>query len=1777
MAERPGPITSFVPLPTGGLPGDSVADRLRRLAQVEPESFRAGQADFSTRSFVDPRPEREQLQARLLQFNLAIPGEDIGTVMGKALSLEVHLLKTEQARAGAAAQRIRATQEDIRGAEIARLMAKVRSGVTKPLIDPDQALADKATEVVDDQQTLQKRLESMDRFTKAELSAGLPGAPVGLADPFRRKLEEELLTQAEEQAVNPDRIPLDQVKDLLLGFRLLDEQSRAGGEVINSRKIVKLFGSVLDKADEGGLRLRLKIELQGMVAKRDAIPGPILDAISMSVLGSRRAGLFGRGFAEGITLTLSENIRVGFFGERGLAEEIAGGNEGDWVPRALGFMAGAIANFVALDQALVRGGVRTFSGRSFPERMMIETAMQDVVRIPGIVFNGRIQGFSDETIIKQIGVELGMGVLAGVTLGLAGGAALFSVREFRRNSAQIGRGLGRIASKATEKVPQIFDLLDTVDLIGTTMVQGVTGTLPRVKMRSARELRVMVESAADQLGLGAAQLGKVVRQVAPRRGKSGKLDKLSSREMTSLFTRLVTPDAPGVPRGTAIKVLPGGETTELEHVFFAVPTNQAEALRRGGIVPVGTQIHARPNAAARELRGRSAEVFALQRTTLHELDSGVTTIGLDLDTNTLSKTMRPGGKPDASGELGGFVNKGEPFGLDPIDLLLAEPVPLSVRIMEGARKGGPKEFVGRIIPAAAIKAKIYSQSFWGLRNSMLEAMAPVAGRRFAQMMAQFEDLRALSGEFKTRYREITDRLTDKEITNVELMMGGRKDPPTPDDASRVATAYHETRQLDDEIMTLMEKANPDGSILRKLDGTPFQRRSTHMPQPLADDVIEAIETASGLDMRLRLKTGMFEPFDEATGKFVKPSVVGGLRKAQKKRFATYNAFINDLARQMDKKGMRYDKATQTFLEGQTSRVSQTELKKQARNFLIDHRDAISASQFLRPGTPTYRDLLSGDTLAPRRMAAIDFSRRFEYDPAFIRPNLGINRIRHIDQLFGRRAEGLVFGENLKRLREVGLAIEKETRGRLGQNMANRAGDTITKLYSRDTGNQAIQGAIGSLEKANIRAADFVKDVTAAAGLGPGSTFQFGGNGIWAVFGAAMQLPVNMKFATSFGFNSFAAGGIGAFAGSKLGQSLGDTPEERQANARLLMILGASGGFGATLFRDTTAKALIPAALPTAAALAGFLGPDSEWSPFHRGLLVAGGFLTGTAAASLKPLKRLAASPTAVRAARRAGAIDIDRMMEAQPDLITNQYHPAFRPVEGSKIRDAYRSVMFGVTQGWEIWARASSAKATVAAVGDMIQRLAKEPGLPGSKEGKFFVRQLQRLGIDKSTLDKVIRENDAILPDALLDRVMRRGVENTQYVLRAMDLPLMWSSPWGRVFTQFMGMGLRAYDNTVRFALQEAGFGNWTPIAKLIPFAIVAGLSVEELRTLVNGKDLEPRAIGKLTRAVQILGPSGGLFGDMARVASRMVEGVAAGTAVQEGVEPASVGISRNIVNALAETVKSLITGDPDIRSGRTTLNRTMRTISAGRAITAALERHFPTDEDFLRQFSAQMPHALQEIEAAKQGKSLIDFLQGLPEPAFPEARRLAERAAPAIEGTLRGVSSGLGFLPGIAPSLEAEEAKAESILSRLDEAPGVLKRRAAVESRIKGKPITPGGVRERLIKQAESDSRKGIIGGIAIGIRNKDRPGVIDKIEKFMRMRGKAFTVINALRQRALTAGDESLATSVPESLIHRLELEFNPETSLREVSLEISRGRPSAARMKELIEYRRSFTAAP
>ncbi len=1967
MADKRAPPLSFAPPPLGGPPPGAATSLSDRITQDEPRLFGSDLSEGPSTEFL------ARLRGEIQANPFGLTAEETRSFTQVEIQLKVQRLEAEaEARASAKAKSRKAVQEDIRGAEIGRLMARARQrhvpGGFLPVAE--RGLVSEAREAVDAGQELGKRLESVSMLGRAELSAGLPGAPMGLADPFRREVEEQLLTEARKAAVDPERVSLSKAKDLLVGLRLVEEQERARGgaeSVFDAKGIAKDFRAFLDKADEGGVRERLKIEIRRAIEKRETIPSEISDALSVTPLGSRKAGLFGRGFADGITLGVSENIRVGVFGQRGLAEEIAGGNEGEWVPHLLGFMAGAMTNFVALDLALVKSGVRTFSGRPFIERLAVESAMQDVVRIPSIVLNGRIRGFSDETIVKQVGVELGIGFLAGATLGLAGMATSFGVRkglaggivlsrEFGRNVASIGRGLGRIAREAPEKFPQILDLAKSFEGILVTSVGGVTGDAPRRLVRSKSELLKIAKAVIDQRGLSAGEVAKVVRRVAPKRGASGKLEGLSTLEIGEVGRELLKPQ-PSVPRGTKLN--------DEDHLFFAVPLEEADALRRSGVVPPGTQFHSLPRAAASGIKG-PAEVFAIpasqvgasatgfpggtiRAATMAELElptaaagglprrvirleepnvqtqlpsqkpqglftqpgeqSGKLTAGkinegiftgqetvfevnpdikvLHVDatelfvTNrglvgqspnivaarqffgddtvtrfmrmrvtelrrelsgrypgtdfkgidqtelveqaagvearrrgfdaifgvdksdsgfdefvaltdkvllpvtrqpgmslpTLSKTAQGGAKESLSAQLRGFSDH-EAFGLDPVETLLANPPAGAVRSLpdELGRFGKLRR---RRLPSEVLQAHAYKEAYWGISRNVIEAWAPEHGRRYAGMVDQVEELAAAGrAEFQFRYEEMVRSLSAKEINQMELAFAGRK-PLGPNAHPRVKRALRERIQYDSDKMDKIEAPLSDGSFMLKMDGTPFKRlEGGHIAQPWGLDLVEAVEAGSQTRMKLHKASGKFRMWDPETKKFISPSVTGRQLKQQLGRFKLYNELIEMAARQMDEKGMRYITGTHEYRTGVGTKMSREKLKMQARHFFKDHRDVLAAQQFSRIKTPSSRDITEG--AGPRPMGAIQFNRFFEYDVKFIRPNLGDNEMRHVGALFGRRAEVEVFGPKLERMTEVFRAVQEEIKKRgLGPKKVAEALEYMQKLYARETGNLAVDESINSLATfaGQEATSQWIRNLAAGMFLGPGSRFQLGGNAIWAVMGAAFQVPVK-NVVKEFGWATLASSSLGGTGGAFAGNLLGDTPEEKARLGALLGVIGTGIGFGATLPIDSTARALTPAAIPIAAALSGALLPDSEDSAIvERSLLAAGGWLGGTSIARGRLIRRLASSSTAVRAARSAGALSVGGLTQA--DLATNALSPAFRGERGP-LGEYVKDLLFGVIQATEVWARSSSAKAQLAAATEIIDNFAKDPKLRDTRAGKAFSRQLERLGLSRETVNNVIERNEGILPDALVDRIMRKGVNNTQYSLRPLDLPLKWSSPWGKIYTQFMGMHLRQFENGLRFSLQEAGLGSWMPLFKVVSFSLTAGWTLAELGSFISGNDLLPRARNKFTRFMQILGPAIGEFETPLRVAARIGEGASAGRVVVEALTPPSVSAAEQIVDALFDSAREVMNDGPGIKRGRGRVGNAIRRFPPVNAIGNVARRVAPTDEQRFEEFAKQMPLRLQEIEAAKQGVSLVDYLKSLPRPdagspfavtPFPEARRLAERAAPAVEGAMRAVASGVGFL-GVAPSMEAAEAKADAVRSRLKLAPGVLKRRAEFLNRIAregAKPQTKETVLKGVEARAMSKARGPTIEAFVTAVKDDNKISQRKSIKLLAESGMKPGRLASLLRARAKSSGDESLTTSVSEYKIHRLFLIAN-KVSARDAGVELRKGRPNPARFRALVDHR-------
>jgi hypothetical protein len=134
-------------------------------------------------------------------------------------------------------------------------------------------------------------------------------------------------------------------------------------------------------------------------------------------------------------------------------------------------------------------------------------------------------------------------------------------------------------------------------------------------------------------------------------------------------------------------------------------------------------------------------------------------------------------------------------------------------------------------------------------------------------------------------------------------------------------------------------------------------------------------------------------------------------------------------------------------------------------------------------------------------------------------------------------------------------------------------------------------------------------------------------------------------------------------------------------------------------------------------------------------------------------------------------------------------------------------------------------------------------------------RELRDLGMPDAEIIEAARTGRVSREQ--LRRADRRGAEITQGLANASRLPIGWSSPGGRAFTQFWSMAYKQTQITFGYSLREIGHGNLMPIVRLIPLAVAAGWSSYALTEVLYGREPPVTDKEKLAKWLRII--SGGI------------------------------------------------------------------------------------------------------------------------------------------------------------------------------------------------------------------------------------------------------------------------------------------------------------------------------
>lgn len=179
---------------------------------------------------------------------------------------------------------------------------------------------------------------------------------------------------------------------------------------------------------------------------------------------------------------------------------------------------------------------------------------------------------------------------------------------------------------------------------------------------------------------------------------------------------------------------------------------------------------------------------------------------------------------------------------------------------------------------------------------------------------------------------------------------------------------------------------------------------------------------------------------------------------------------------------------------------------------------------------------------------------------------------------------------------------------------------------------------------------------------------------------------------------------------------------------------------------------------------------------------------------------------------------------------------------------------------------------------DLIDQLKINPGNP------IVRRELAKLGLDPEVLLK------GKLTNTMLQEGANRFVNSTQFRASQLDLPLFWSSPWGKLMTQFKSFSFNHAKFIRDEVLREAKAGN---VAPLVRFLAIGGITGEVVADASSALRARPRPENLAFRILDNLSYVGGigLVSDMFRSAlsgSGMLAEAVAGPALSDVFDYAS-------------------------------------------------------------------------------------------------------------------------------------------------------------------------------------------------------------------------------------------------------------------------------------------------
>jgi len=142
-------------------------------------------------------------------------------------------------------------------------------------------------------------------------------------------------------------------------------------------------------------------------------------------------------------------------------------------------------------------------------------------------------------------------------------------------------------------------------------------------------------------------------------------------------------------------------------------------------------------------------------------------------------------------------------------------------------------------------------------------------------------------------------------------------------------------------------------------------------------------------------------------------------------------------------------------------------------------------------------------------------------------------------------------------------------------------------------------------------------------------------------------------------------------------------------------------------------------------------------------------------------------------------------------------------------------------------------RSTVAAVQGWVESSLKS--LIRNPKQATLRRHFNRLGINESQLKTAIANGK--FSQEKLNIIGQKAVKSTQFRGGVLDIPLFWTSPHGKVFTQFKSFAFQQGDFIKREIIDELRQGNATPLITYLVASQVIGEPLEDVKALLSSRE----------------------------------------------------------------------------------------------------------------------------------------------------------------------------------------------------------------------------------------------------------------------------------------------------------------------------------------------------